>query len=1227
MSLPFIIGLGLALAAQQTFASNTCTAQLGGAPCQTPGSLNQNSLEPSLNLGGGNPVHLATGNKYQYETDLVPSPHWPMLAVARHYSAQSRRKSFMGQGWHSDYDLRLQLVGQQAVITQADGSMVRFDSVGGQFAASERGQLHANTSGWAWRWPGGQELGFNAQGWLVSVRWPNGGQLRISRHTQDGALLGAVEQVSYLHAHPGDHTATPSLRFAYLTHNGRAYLQSIDSPVGRFLYTYEGVAAHLRLKAMQRPDGSRRQYLYEPALQSGNPYAMTGIVSIAAPPQEGRFRRGQWAYNAANQVVQFTHSGQVYKVNYQRPGQGRLLTRLRSERGAVTDIHMTGQHGRHRLTAVTGAACPGCPAPGTRASYDRLGRLQQVNGTSLARHANGRLRSVTPAHAGWAGLSLHYDQRDKRHAWQSALTGHETMVYDAQGLPLRRQFADGGYWHYTYDAAGRPIHIDATNADESQQTQLGWERHQLTHIEHPAESETRRHDAHGRMVERTLRRPQNGEHQATGPSLTEHFFYDEQHRLTRHALAEGGALHYRWGSGRQLLGLVWENAKGVRHTVITSSPGVYGYRYGNDLQLTTLASRHTAWLVLSGNPKAARAQRYQFNDRGQVKAEQIFSSAETTGQTSVRDWAYTYNRHAQLIMARLDSNDAATEQHWYAYDDNGATMARQHQRTLRPTIRRGPGGLPQQVDALRVVYGPDRRLKHIWQGTQLLARYTHNAFGQRIGRSTAKGDTHYWYLNRRLVAESRPASPAISRRYLYANEVAVGFIDYTPKAAAESTTGQLYFVHADLNGAPRWVSDAQQFIRWEADYLPYGKAVVHPTSSLTFNLRAPGQYVDNATGWHDNLLRTYDPSHGHYLEPDPLGPIPGNQALGYASQQPRRFVDPLGLLLFAFDGTRNDATTHTNVWKLSQRYQEGQVFYQAGPGNPYSTDWDAITAYSAPRIVDRQWQALLDTLAGTPTAPNQAVPIDIIGYSRGAALARHFGNQVSQYVSQGQFSYHDLQRGLVTACVDLRFMGLFDTVAQFGLNGQHNVAFDLTIDAGWQWVAHAIALHERRWLFPLASSADSQPGNVVEAPFIGAHADIGGGVLTDAQGEPNRRGDLSDISLNWMLWQARAASVAFGDGPAEDTEVSAPYLHDDRSSTLRTLQNGDRRLDRADGSLWHNYQNDHHRLGSGSRAATEAFITRYDDWRRQAGNEVGTVDMAAYTQWLDATLALPPPRQ
>src|SRR5690606_11824113 len=125
----------------------------------------------------------------------------------------------------------------------------------------------------------------------------------------------------------------------------------------------------------------------------------------------------------------------------------------------------------------------------------------------------------------------------------------------------------------------------------------------------------------------------------------------------------------------------------------------------------------------------------------------------------------------------------------------------------------------------------------------------------------------------------------LSRRYIYAHHSLVGVIDYASSA--------LYWVHSDLVRAPRLLTDQHRQIRRQASYSPMGLAT-RVAGDPNLDIRLPGQVFDAATGWHDNLLRTYLPQWGHYAEPDPLGPVPGNQALGYAAHQPRRHADPLG---------------------------------------------------------------------------------------------------------------------------------------------------------------------------------------------------------------------------------------------------------------------------------------------------------------------------------------------
>src|SRR5690606_16962283 len=178
---------------------------------------------------------------------------------------------------------------------------------------------------------------------------------------------------------------------------------------------------------------------------------------------------------------------------------------------------------------------------------------------------------------------------------------------------------------------------------------------------------------------------------------------------------------------------------------------------------------------------------------------------------------------------------------------------------------------------------------------------------------------------------------------------------------------------------------------------------------------------------------TYDPQAGHYLEPDPLGVRPpvrvgGHElravtsAFGYAAQQPRRYTDPLGLVLFAFDGTREDLVTATSLYQMALLYRNGDdtragsmdMHYQPGPGNPRRPDLDAAIARSADAIVAAQWRSLLQHLAAFQASDKAAI-IDLIGYSRGAALARHFANQLVQNTRNGRFWQRDALNGTVTA--------------------------------------------------------------------------------------------------------------------------------------------------------------------------------------------------------------------
>ncbi|MBS0544557.1 MAG: DUF2235 domain-containing protein, partial [Proteobacteria bacterium] len=313
------------------------------------------------------------------------------------------------------------------------------------------------------------------------------------------------------------------------------------------------------------------------------------------------------------------------------------------------------------------------------------------------------------------------------------------------------------------------------------------------------------------------------------------------------------------------------------------------------------------------------------------------------------------------------------------------------------------------------------------------------------------------------------------------------------------------------------------------------------------------------TGWHDNVLRTYDPRRGDYLEPDPLGPHPLTQPYAYAARDPLRFADPLGLILFAFDGTGNDESSRTNIYWLMEAYDDNDNASIANSDRPYyvegvGTKWyqlgDRALAYTLKSKVESQLQTLNQYVKAkfddetrvkgstiTPQSP-LLITLDVIGFSRGASAARDFVNEV--IARRNQSYYRDLVGGACVS-VQVRFLGLFDTVLSKQINGVVSLAVPAS-EIGH--VAHAVAANEHRALFPLESAESSYAGrglgaNVVERGFVGAHADIGGGYLVEDGS------DLSDVALNWMYQQAVAAGVRMKPLEVAQRSISDPVVHDE----------------------------------------------------------------------------------
>lgn len=202
------------------------------------------------------------------------------------------------------------------------------------------------------------------------------------------------------------------------------------------------------------------------------------------------------------------------------------------------------------------------------------------------------------------------------------------------------------------------------------------------------------------------------------------------------------------------------------------------------------------------------------------------------------------------------------------------------------------------------------------------------------------------------------------------------------------------------------------------------------------------------------------------------------------------------MALYAFDGTwqdDEDPTQDTNVVRFRDAYADGEIFYAPGVGTRLGWFGRVIAAITGAGGRRRVKQALAafrkHQLAGDRT-------VDLIGFSRGAALALHFANSLP-------------------AGTAIRFLGLFDTVPSFGIPGNNiDLGWKLTFPTSVEHCCHAMALHETRYNFPL-HRLDPNP-QLNEVWFRGVHSDVGGG---------NGNTALSSIPLDWMFEAAHRRGV------------------------------------------------------------------------------------------------------
>lgn len=338
-------------------------------------------------LGVGNPIHVATGNKYQREPDLAFGGALGLI-FERHYNSDTAtRAGAIGAKWRHSFQAELH-AGEHAAhddmsaanvlyLTQADGRVLRFtrsETDRTRYEAQRAGEGEvlkrslpndcAGGSGSAqicaelvWRWRTGRELLFNAHGRLLSIR--NGVDALTLHYNAASQLM---------------HVSDLRGRALYFDYYPNARLKRVRGLNTSVRYRYDGAG---NLEYAISSDGRARRYHYEDAR---HPYHLTGVSLGSAQPAPYGDRRdlmrvARWAYDEQGRGVLSTHADDAGKVTL---SYGADYTDVADAFNRVSRYAIEWRDGISLVTEVRGPGCAACGVGDVSYEYNEHAQLTRI---------------------------------------------------------------------------------------------------------------------------------------------------------------------------------------------------------------------------------------------------------------------------------------------------------------------------------------------------------------------------------------------------------------------------------------------------------------------------------------------------------------------------------------------------------------------------------------------------------------------------------------------------------------------------------------------------------------------------------------------------------------------------------------------------------------------------------------------------------------------------------
>ena len=705
--------------------------------------LNRDLGKPETELCVGNPINLATGNKYQQETDYVSAGMEP-LVFTRHYNSQlalSGKQSDVGIGWSHNYSNKVifdkESHGENMVVLhRPDGKELAFYRTNAVWMPTWKSddRLYKD-SGWRYQRADGVVELYDSNGQLIRIVHPSGNELDLN-YTN-----GKLDSVS--------DSFGRTLRFSY----DQGKIIKIIDPAGQtFSYDYSNEL----LVAVHKPDANQRSYHYEDSL---NQSLLTGLTD------EKGSRFATWSYDPSGRAVLSEHNSGVDRtsVTYNPDGSVTVTNALGHEQHYLFSRY----NGKLKPDSIQGAACTGF-AGGTKSfGYDTNGELKSIineEGQSFSYQYDQRgLEISRTSSTGDTITTQWHSEFPKPTKITSSYLVQEFAYDDHQRLLtlklIDRTNSDVRQWAFEYypDSLGVPGQLksvdgprvdvdDVTRFEYDAQANLSRVINSLGHV-----VSFDNYDAHGRAqsvtdangVSYSLNYNTLGQMiSSTGPDGTTLYSYDESGLLVSITLPTNSTFTYEYDAAQQLMAVI--DANGNRQSINRDLLGnIEQVELKDNSGIAQWKQLHS--YTLNGWLSSTT------NGTGNVYTYSYDKTANLTGKVdpSGNAYAYRYDGFSNLLQSIDPVNRATVMQ----YNDNALVT-----RVTDPRGRRTYYSYNGYGDVLSV-QSPDTGTAH----------YTYDKAGNLIGKTDANGQVftyHYDALNRlsSITVDGQP-NASVTFRY------------------------------------------------------------------------------------------------------------------------------------------------------------------------------------------------------------------------------------------------------------------------------------------------------------------------------------------------------------------------------------------------------------------------------------------------------------------------------